>query len=27
MARGRMFRPEEAKAKEKHICRLTGEAR
>jgi ferredoxin--NADP+ reductase len=27
MARGRMFRPEEAQAKEKHICRLTGEAR
>ncbi len=27
MARGRMFRPEEAKAKEKHICNLTGEAR
>ena len=27
IARGRMFRPEEAKAKEKHICRLTGEAR
>ena len=27
MARGRMFRPEEAKAREKHICRLTGEAR
>ena len=31
MARGRMFRPEEAKAKEKltrtHECRLTGEAR
>ena len=27
MARGRMFRPEEAAAREKHICRLTGEAR
>ena len=27
MARGRMFRPEEAKAREKHICRLTGEER
>ncbi len=27
MARGRMFRPEEAKAREKHICRLTGEAK
>jgi ferredoxin--NADP+ reductase len=27
MARGRMFRPEEAKAREKHTCRLTGEAR
>ena len=27
MARGRMFRPEEARAKEKHICRITGEAR
>ena len=27
MARGRMFRPEEAQAKEKHPCRLTGEAR
>ena len=31
MARGRMFRPEEAKAKEKlmktHTCRLTGEER
>ena len=27
IARGRMFRPEEARAKEKHICRLTGEAR
>jgi len=27
MARGRMFRPEEAKAREKHACRLTGEAR
>ena len=27
MARGRMFRPEEAKAREKHLCRLTGEAR
>ena len=25
IARGRMFRPEEAKAKEKHICNLTGE--
>ncbi len=27
MARGRMFRPEEARAREKHICNLTGEAR
>ena len=27
IARGRMFRPEEAKAREKHICNLTGEAR
>ncbi len=27
MARGRMFRPEEATAKEKHLCRLTGEVR
>ncbi len=27
MARGRMFRPEEAEARKKHICRLTGEAR
>ena len=27
MARGRMFRLEEAAAREKHICRLTGEAR
>ena len=27
MARGRMFRAEEARAKEKHICNLTGEAR
>ncbi len=27
IARGRMFRPEEAKAREKHICQLTGEAR
>ncbi|MBR6165577.1 MAG: sulfide/dihydroorotate dehydrogenase-like FAD/NAD-binding protein [Clostridia bacterium] len=27
MARGRMFRPEEARAREKHTCRLTGEAR
>ncbi len=27
IARGRMFRPEEAKIKEKHICNLTGEAR
>ena len=27
MARGRMFRPEEARAREKHICRMTGEAR
>ena len=27
MARGRMFRPEEAQAREKHICRMTGEAR
>ncbi len=27
MARGRMFRPEEARAREKHSCRLTGEAR
>ena len=27
MARGRMFRPEEAAAREKHICRLTREAR
>lgn len=27
MARGRMFRPEEAKAREKHPCRLTGEER
>ena len=27
MARGRMFRPEEARAKEKHLCRMTGEAR
>jgi len=27
MARGRMFRQEEAQAKEKHICRLTGEER
>ncbi len=27
MARGRMFRPEEAEARKKHLCRLTGEAR
>ena len=27
MARGRMFLPEEAQAREKHICRITGEAR
>lgn len=27
MARGRMFRAEEARAKEKHFCNLTGEAR
>lgn len=27
IARGRMFRPEEAKAREKHLCRLTGEER
>ncbi len=27
MARGRMFRPEEAKAREKHFCKLTGEVR
>jgi len=27
IARGRMFRPEEAKAREKHICQLTGEVR
>ncbi len=27
MARGRMFRPEEAQAREKHSCRLTGEVR
>ena len=27
MARGRMFRPEETQAREKHICRITGEAR
>ena len=27
MARGRMFRQEEAKVREKHICRLTGEAK
>ena len=27
IARSRMFRPEEAKAREKHACRLTGEVR
>ncbi len=27
IARGRMFRPEEARAREKHICRMTGEVR
>ena len=27
MARGRMFRPEETAAREKHICRLSGEER
>ncbi len=27
IARGRMFRPEEARAREKHACRLTGEGK
>jgi ferredoxin--NADP+ reductase len=27
IARGRMFRPEEGIAKEKHICQLAGEVR